>query len=109
MPNVFSCRARRFLASVLISLLPVTAIAAETAASGDNLTSHAFDDWTLHCADETADAGTAVRYCEIRQAVAVENQRRDGELLRLAVSRYGKGGKNAFTLVALAPLVVHLP
>lgn len=97
------------MASVLISLLPVTAIALEIAVSGDNLTSHAFDDWTLHCAEETDAAGKAVRHCEIAQAVAVADEGRAVEMLRLAVSRSGEGGKNAFTLVALAPLDVHLP
>src|SRR5690606_29320029 len=109
MPNAFSCRARRFLASVLISLLPVTAIASETAVSGDNLTSHAFDDWTLHCAEEPDAAGKAVRLGEIAQSVGVEDQERAVEMLRLAVSRSGEGSKNAFTLVALAPLDVPLP
>lgn len=97
------------MASVLISLLPVTAFASETAVSGVNLTSHVFDDWTLHCAEENDAAGKAVRQCEIAQAVAVEYQGRAVEILRLAVSRSGEGGKTAFTLVTLTPLEVHLP
>lgn len=109
MDIVFKSRARRLLASALISLLPVTAIASETAVSGDNLTSHAFDDWTLHCVEKNDSSGKAVRHCEIAQAVAVEDQGRAVEILQLAVSRSVESGKAAFTLVALAPLDVHLP
>jgi invasion protein IalB len=105
-----SSRARRLIAPLLISLLPVLAVASEsTVPTGGEIASQAFDDWALLCAEETDAAGKAVRHCEISQAVAVEDQGRAVEILRLAVSRSGKGAKAAFTLVALAPLDVHLP
>ncbi len=90
-----------------------TATPADSAATTERpasqtLLTQRFDDWAYRCAKTKNSAEVA--NCELFQAIAVEQDGKRTEVLKLAVSRTsGKGQKIKWALVVLAPLDIHLP